>query len=143
MPLRLTLAIVLAGLELLAYPRAGFSETRFLSNEGGSPAGLVSTREGGCCLIEDPAPPLQLGPEGLSVPSALSPSPSASEAMSTDSQAANVNREGDNGVDATALAAQTDASSIGVAQVAAPPQSILRRIFGAVMDFGETETAKR
>ena len=143
MPLRLTLTIVVAGLELQAYPRAGFSETRVLSNEAGSPAVSESARGGGCCLIESPAAPDQLGPEGSRVPSAQSPSPSALEATSTDVQPANVNREGDNAADATTPAAQTDPGNVGVAQVAAPPESLWRRILGAVMDFGETETAKR
>ena len=98
---------------------------------------------GGCCLIESPAAPDQLGPEGSRVPSAQSPSPSALEATSIDVQPANVSREGDNAADATTPAAQTDPGSVGVAQVAAPPESLWRRILGAVMDFGETETAKR
>lgn len=117
MTMRSVLMIVaLTGLGILASSATGISKTMPLVT-GGDALGLWDPAEGSaCCSVDDLTLELELPPTS-------STSPDAS---------------GYQEPEAAASVAQTDPASadLEAARVAAPPQSQLRRMFSALIDFG-------
>jgi hypothetical protein len=132
MTVRLILVIALGCPAFLAHPQTGFCETRLLSAEGAAPALSDSTRSGPCCTVEGLAPVAGSDvPGGGGLPAAA---PGAGQM-----------RDGDNrtAASATGVVQAASGDSIDAAVVAAPPQSLWRRFWSAILDLGSTITARQ
>jgi hypothetical protein len=135
MTVRLILVIALGCPAFLAYPQTGFCETRLLSVEGGAPALSDSTRSSPCCTVEALAPMTGSEvPGGGGLPAQAPAAPGAGQM-----------RDGDNrtAASATGVVQAASGGSIDAAVVAAPPQSLWRRFWGAILDLGSTITARQ
>jgi hypothetical protein len=139
MTVRLILVIALGCPAFLAYPQTGFCETRLLSAEGAAPALSDSTRSGPCCTVEGLAPVAGSDvPGGGGLPAQAPAAPDAAPG-------AGQMRDGDNrtAASATGVVQAASGGSIDAAVVAAPPQSLWRRFWSAILDLGSTITARQ
>jgi hypothetical protein len=136
MTVRLILVIALGCPAFLAYPQTGFCETRLLSAEGAAPALSDSTRSGPCCTVEGLAPVAGSDvPGGVGLPApAPAAAPGAGQMLDGDNRTA---------ASATGVVQAASGGSIDAAVVAAPPQSLWRRFWSAILDLGSTITARQ
>jgi hypothetical protein len=136
MTVRLVIMIAtLASLGVLACPAAGISKTRVLSLGGDAPGFGDPSADSRCCSVEDST--LALGIlEDWKIEVEAPPAPDGN---------ATASGTGPNQESAAAPAVQTDpgTADLEAAGVAAPPQSGLRRMLSAVIDFGSVENSKR
>jgi len=118
----------LAGVGLLVSPVSGVPETLMILSTDGAIGLAGPSQQQGCCSIEDSAPRAGLAPDSAALVGAAAGDANAGP-----------------GAGAYAAASREGPQSLGqaAAAIADPPQSALRRMLSALIQFGADATHSR